>query len=182
MEDEASVCLPEYNSLEKVTYQKPFPVICFWCNYIWFLSWGYRVPLTEIQRSAVWRTLRGRASSPVSTDWLFYRPPLSVGRVFFFSAFFSFLPSCFLLPPFCDLCSDFMLKQILNLFQNMVIKMALRKWWARKTFACFTRPKSQENTTSATKHHHVKSDYSVPFPPSHDDLMLLHKPTKSDLH
>lgn len=29
MEDEASVCLPEYDSLEKITYQKPFPVICF---------------------------------------------------------------------------------------------------------------------------------------------------------
>lgn len=36
MEDEASLCLPEYNSLEQITYQKPFPVF-FSFNYIFFL-------------------------------------------------------------------------------------------------------------------------------------------------
>lgn len=64
MENEASLCLPEYNSLEQITYQKPFPVFFHLITF----SFSIKDKMSHVKEisSAVQRILCWRACSPQS--------------------------------------------------------------------------------------------------------------------
>lgn len=67
MEDEASLCLPEYNSREQITYQKPFPFLLL-LFYLIIFAFSIKDKMSHFKEisSAVQRILCWRAHSPES--------------------------------------------------------------------------------------------------------------------